>query len=307
MYKKVNKSHQLKERVGGTLLKIGFVGAGNVGIAMGKYLITQGLDVTGYYSRSKESSEKAAFLTKSKDYTGIMELVKDSEMIAITTSDDAIQQVSENLLKLGLNWHNKIIFHMSGVHASSLFEPLRGLGATIFSIHPMLSINDPNKAERELKTSYFTIEGKGERFQEIKETIAKWGNPLIEIDTKDKVLYHTAASIVSNYLVTLLDIGLQMLKEIGFDEKTALGLIQPLITKTMNNVIQDGTEKALTGPIARGDIGTVHKHIDTLKKSNQEWLDIYKSLGKETIDLAYRAGKLNVEMVKKMKGEIEDE
>ncbi len=274
-------------------MKIGFIGAGKVGTSFGIYLMSNKVDVVGYYSKSLSSSNKAAFITNSKAYTNIYDLVKDVDLVAITTSDDVIINIVKDLNKHGELLNNKVVFHMSGVHSSSILTPLKDKNVTILSLHPLLSFKDSTNSVEELKNAFFTIEGYGDRFEEIKESIEKLGNQLIVISAENKVLYHTACSVLSNYLVTLIDVGLDMLAQAGFSKQEAIQLAKPLVFKTLNNIFQSNTEEALTGPISRGDIGTVTKHIENLNNNNNEWLKLYKVLGEHTIDLTRKSNRIN--------------
>jgi len=165
----------------------------------------------------------------------------------------------------------------------------------------MLSFGEIIKTEEDLNTTFFTIEGQGKRMDQIYNLLNGLNNPWLKISLNDKTAYHLAASIVSNYLVTLLDIGIKIFVDIGFTEKKAKELIQPLLRKTLDNVIETGTENALTGPIARGDIGTIEKHMDKISQSYHDILDIYQQLGYKTTDLAKSAGKIDLKTATKIR------
>ncbi len=287
-------------------MEIGFIGAGKVGTAMGIYLDSLGLSVSGYYSRSISSANKASLYINSNVYDDLRRLVVASDFLGITTTDDAITDVVHQLQQLSVNWKEKAFFHMSGVYSSKILEPLAKLGASVFSLHPMLSISDPPHSAVGLKDAFYTFEGTGNKRKEVLERISGWGKKVIEIAPKDKVMYHTAATVVSNYLVTVLDLGIQMLEKIGFSEDAAIEVIEPLVRKTLNNTIELGTVKALTGPISRGDIRTIHQHIENLNTTNNTWLGLYRVLGLQTVEIAERTGKLSQEIITQLKGELEN-
>lgn len=283
-------------------MKLGFIGAGKVGTSMGIYLNNYpDISVTGYYSLNPLSAVKAASYTESTAYDNLPEIVQEAELIGITTPDDIIIKIVNQLIGLKSNLTDKIIFHTSGVHSSEILKPLQAKGATILSIHPMLSFGEIIKTEEDLNTTFFTIEGQGKRMDQIYNLLNGLNNPWLKISLNDKTAYHLAASIVSNYLVTLLDIGIKIFVDIGFTEKKAKELIQPLLRKTLDNVIETGTENALTGPIARGDIGTIEKHMDKISQSYHDILDIYQQLGYKTTDLAKSAGKIDLKTATKIK------
>lgn len=289
-------------------MKIGFIGAGKVGKALGLFLKNAGIEITGYYSRSDNSAITAAELTKSNSYKNLQKLIEDSDIIGITTPDDAIEAISNNLAGIKINWQEKTTFHMSGVNSSELLNSLGSKGATTLSLHPMMSFAiNPIKASTDISEAIFTIEGTGKYYYRFKSLLEQIGVQVIQISTKDKAAYHAAASMISNYTVTLLDIGKRLFLSIGFTEEQASKLAEPLVKNTINNVFDFGTEQALTGPISRGDLGTVVKHIENLTNYNKRITEIYRMLGFETAELALRGGKINEELVIRLKEVLSNE
>lgn len=288
-------------------MKIGFIGAGKVGAAFGTYLTQNGFEVAGYYSRSIESASNSAVLTSGKAYIHIEELVQECEIIVITTPDDAITSVGLFLAQLSVSWEPKTVMHMSGIHSSACFEPLVQKGATACSLHPMLAFGDYRTAVEALKTVPFTLEGEGEHIIKIKHILKICGNQWTQIQSNQKALYHTAACMLSNYLVTLMDTGLSMLVSAGFEPEQAKVLAEPLVRGTVKNIFSMGTEKALTGPISRGDAGTVALHVKKLSEFQENWQTIYKQLGISTVDLALKAGRINESAHDLIKGVLKNE
>lgn len=287
-------------------MNIAFIGAGKVGKTMGLLLQTKGVNVLGYYSRSLTSAERAASIINGHTFYSLYPLAEKADIIAITTPDDAVEQVVKELLELEIDWADKFILHMSGVHSSDLLSPLHKRNGTVLSLHPMLAFNiDPFKATKDLEEAFFTIEGKG-KLEKLTNYFRGIGFHLIEISTANKVLYHTSATMVSNYLVVLMDIGIKMLIDVGFSKEEAHKLLTPLINNNIKNVLELGAEDALTGPIARGDRGTVQKHLVNLDNYDKQIAEIYRSLGKQTVELARRAGKLQDAQVSQIKEVLQD-
>ncbi|MDR5658708.1 DUF2520 domain-containing protein [Serpentinicella sp. ANB-PHB4] len=130
------------------------------------------------------------------------------------------------------------------------------------------------------------MEGHYEKLEDIKNLLEKCGNEYFTIDKDDKVLYHATACVVSNYLVTVMNVGTTLLKTIGIDEEKGFSALLPLIQGSLDNVKKFGPAKALTGPIARGDVNTIHHHLQEIERKIPELENVYRSLGKETIKLA---------------------
>lgn len=274
-------------------MKIGFIGAGKVGNSIGCYLKKNNIEIVGYYSRSTTSAQKAAQRTKSNTFYDINTLASKSDLIFITTPDDVIKDTANNLSKTSLDWNEKIFCHMSGVHNSNILLPLNKKGATICSLHPILSFADIDSAVSALKSTPFTLEGKGTKLDTIKEILNHCGNPWTEISTENKTLYHISTCMLSNYLVTLLNTSFDMLSSIGFSDEDLIEFTKPLIEGTVANILNVGTGKALTGPISRGDVGTLEKHLNKLNDCTENWQEIYTVLAKQTIELAANENRID--------------
>ncbi len=267
-------------------MKIGFIGAGKVGTSFGKYLVDHSFFVEGYYSKTFSSAKKAAKVTKSNAYRNIYELTQKSDIIFITTNDDNIKSVCEEVANNEGFKNASLVGHMSGAHSSAILESAKNQNCSIFSLHPLQAFASIEKAVLDLESTVFSIEGDEDRVSEITKLLDACGNNYFVLDAKDKTLYHIAACIVSNYSVTLMDFGLGVFDAIGIDREKGFRAILPLVNGSLENISKYGTASALTGPIARGDIDTITKHIDEIEKKIPDMLENYCMLGNATTDLA---------------------
>lgn len=250
-------------------MKIGFIGAGKVGSAFGRYLYEKGFKITGYFSRTEDSARKAAEFTKSS-VLSIQELAEESSYIFITTPDGAISEVWENLKKFNIK--GKKIFHMSGCLSSDVFNGSRDLGVDSYSLHPLYPFTDKNCYDK-LNKVIFSLEG--ENIENIKEFLDRAELKYFLLNKQDKVKYHAAAVFASNYLVAISKIAKDLLFECEIKEDFIIDAIYPLMEGALLNIKEKGIEDALTGPIVRGDYKTISMHLENLR----EYKDIYKKLG----------------------------
>lgn len=272
------------------IMKIGFIGAGKVGSAFGHYLKDRGLEVIGYYSKSKESAINAAKFTGT-NYFELKELVNNCEYIFITTPDDYISEVWSKLKSFNLQ--DKKIFHMSGSISSSIFDDIDNFKAYGYSLHPLFPFSDKNSYIG-LDKAVFTIEGKNLAIIKGLLTVSKIN--YFKITPEQKVKYHAGAVFASNYIVALVKIAKVLFLECGIPEEEALNAIYPMAIGTINSILEKGIEKALTGPIVRGDIGTVMKHQEALT----EFKNVYEVLGKVVLGIAIENKSLDSESIKSM-------
>lgn len=270
--------------------KVGIIGAGVVGTAVGVILSSKGYEITGVYDIEPESTKLLCERTAAKSCKTPFEVSRSAEILFITTSDTAIREAVEGIAREGGFFHNQLVIHMSGALTSEVLLPARENGALTVSIHPMQSFANADRAISNLPGSVFSIEGDKEAHEISAELVKDLEGDYFVIDKKAKPLYHAGACVVSNYLVTLIDIGLQLLESIGIPRQQALPAMLPLINGTVRNIEKIGIPKALTGPIARGDLLTVLKHLDCIQEMAPDLIKLYSWLGYYTAEVAAAKG-----------------
>ncbi len=265
-------------------MKIGFLGAGKVARAFGAYLQIKGKDVVGYASRSQTSAEDAARLTGTQAFGRGEDLLDHVDILFITTGDRAIEKASDLLAKSIQSASGKVVAHMSGAMTSDHLKSLSAKGAHVASLHPLQAFADQEEALKQLPQTVFSIEGDAPATHMLAGLLSDTGNRHFSIAKDQKDAYHMTACMVSNYLVTLIDAGLEVFEDIGIERQLGYAALYPLIAGTVENLRYLDTKDALTGPIARGDDLTVKKHLQALKAPDIEAL--YRLLGKQTVDIA---------------------
>lgn len=273
-------------------VKIGFIGPGKVGVNLGRYFTHKGIKISGFYGKSIESTKQAAKITASKCYNNYKEIIEDSDILFITTPDDIISIIDREISKCNLN--NKSICHASGSLQSTVLSNAKLSGALIYSIHPMFAFSNNNIPLEELEKMYFSIEGdvniNGNNRLPVITLMNNLGNKYFKREIKDSAVYHLANVFVSNLVLSLLDKGTRYLKELGLSEKDAINALFPLIQGNIENIHANGFLDSLTGPVARGDINTIKKHLEALHDEDRS---IYNSLSLNLLKLSQKQ-KLNL-------------
>lgn len=265
-------------------MSIGFIGAGRVGFTLGRYFYEKNLPLSGYFSHTYAHAREAAEFTHSKSYETIKELAEESEIIFITVPDSCIYDVYLQLREYGLK--DKILCHCSGALSAKVFEDIQSVGAYGYSVHPAFAVSDKKHSYEEMSKAFFTIEGDGEKMQDVKMLLHRTGNPYQIISSDDKCKYHLALAMASNLVVALYHIALRQLKECGFSDFTAEKTLNTLFLNNADNIVNTGCADALTGPVERNDLSTVEKHLSVL--DDEMILQIYKLLSAELTDVAKR-------------------
>ena len=273
------------------------VGAGKVGTAIAVLLQRAGYPVVGIASRTLESAKKAAGrLDPSSEFGDApAELTRKAGIVLITTRDDAITAACEAIAEREGFREGQIVLHVSGSLPSTILSPAKEKGAFIGSMHPLQSFADVDVAIETLGGSYFCLEGDKEAIEAAKELALSLKGQIMTIKTEDKPIYHAAAVIASNFFVSIIDMSLRFYEAIGIDREGGLEALMPLIKGSLNNIGALGPVKALTGPIARGDVGVVKSHLEAIERVIPEALQAYKALAAINVDVGIRKGTLSKE------------
>ncbi len=244
-------------------IKVGFIGAGKVGVSLGAYFLSKGLRIGGYMSRSLQSARNAAEITSSQLYGNMEELVDKCGIIIITAPDGQIGEIWKELACC-CSIKGKIICHTSGSLSSDIFTGINECEASGYSIHPMYAFSNRDGRIEGLEKAYFTIEGLQHRMNDIKELFLLLGNRTIIIEPESKSLYHLSNVLVSNLVLSLISIGCECFENCGTDGQEAISALMPLITGNIGNIQRQGIIDSITGPVERNDSGTVSKHLEVL-------------------------------------------
>jgi predicted short-subunit dehydrogenase-like oxidoreductase (DUF2520 family) len=273
--------------------KIGIIGAGVVGTAVGVVLNSKGFEITGVHDAKFESTRQFVDRIGCTAHMSPQEVSRSADILFITTTDSSIQEIVNTLVDNSALRPGQVIIHMSGAHSSEILNRAKELGAYILSIHPLQSFANLEQAIANLPGSVFSVEGDKEAYDIAVQIIETLKGTYFFIDKEAKPLYHAGACVVCNYLVTLIDLGIKLLKKTGIPEEIAVQALMPLINGTINNINNVGIPEALTGPVARGDITTITKHQDRLIEMAPEFSKLYNLLGFYTAFIAEEKGTID--------------
>lgn len=246
-------------------MKIGFIGAGKAGCSLASYFKSRGEKITGFYSPHNK-------LDIFKNYKTAEEVAENCELLIISVKDDVISDVWHSLQNKSIRC--KTVCHLSGSLTSSVFDSADGI--SVCSMHPLLAFNSVNTPVEAIGRAYFTLEGDDNAVRVLSDLLERCGNRYKVIKAESKTLYHAAACFVSNFVTAVCAEGFSILeKSCGFTDKEAAEAFGALIEENARNVCKNGIKGSLTGPVSRGDAGTVIKHMHALSGREKE---IYKIL-----------------------------
>lgn len=281
--------------------KIAIIGAGNVGKVLGYALKNKGYDLVSAFARTEKSRELAGDLFGCPVFRDPEKASIKGDIVFLTTPDRVIEEVCHLIAERNGFREGQIVLHTSGAQSSAILWPAQKAGASVISFHPLQTFPELKVGLRALPGTFFTVEGDEEAFPVAGELVEALGGKMLSIPTEMKPLYHATACVACNYLASLMDIALKMYNLTGVHPGKAFESLSPLIYGTLSNIKDMGAEKALTGPLARGDISTINSHLDILRDKAPELLPLYMHLGIYTVDLAVRKGTLEKEQEEQLK------
>jgi predicted short-subunit dehydrogenase-like oxidoreductase (DUF2520 family) len=249
---------------------ISIVGPGNLGSALALTLVAAGYRVESFAVRRGSKHRKQAGALARRIGAQLVELSKESrlagDIVWITVPDDAIAQVARVLAKSG-EWQGKTVFHSSGALTSDELGALRTTGTHVATVHPMMTF--VRGAVPDMKDVAFALEGDAVAVRTARSIVTKLAGKPFVIRKENKVLYHVFGSFASPLVIALMATMEEVALAAGIRKKDIPNVVLPLLTRTWGNYLVHGAASAFTGPLARGDVATVQKHLAALQNLPQ--------------------------------------
>ncbi|HKY27296.1 MAG TPA: Rossmann-like and DUF2520 domain-containing protein [Pyrinomonadaceae bacterium] len=268
---------------------ISIVGAGRLGSALALALSAAGYSVEGMIARRRAHARKAAALAGADAAWAIgdLELLPPGKVIFIATPDDEIDNVAQKLAGLADgSVRGRFVFHTSGALSSDVLAPLAAVGFQVGSLHPLVSVSDPQSGAASLRGVFYCVEGEPAAVRFARTIVRDLKGQSFTVRRDSKPLYHAAAVMASGHLVSLFDLAVEMLVNCGLGRSQARRVLMPLVESTVNNLGTTDPARALTGTFARGDLATVLKHLQSLAKTDlPEAMQVYRTLGSHALDV----------------------
>lgn len=275
-------------------LSVSIVGAGRLGTALGRALATHGYSIQSLVARRLQSARKAAALLTANPTPFVDDkplavaankigFLPQADLFLISTPDDQIATVASQLSRLDFD-RKPIVLHTSGALSSDVLSPLREKGWSTGSVHPLLSVSDP---QTPISGGFWCVEGDRRATRLAKILVRDLDGTSFSIPSAQKPLYHAAAVMTSGNVVALFDVALEMMVRSGVTRKTARNILQPLLASTVRSLETKDPAQALTGTFSRGDVETVKRHLAALKASQlTDAASLYRALGSRSLKLA---------------------
>jgi predicted short-subunit dehydrogenase-like oxidoreductase (DUF2520 family) len=267
------------------------MGAGVVGTALAARLVRAGVPVTGLHGRQVELTDAARAISGVVRSTGdIPQILSESDAVIISVRDDRVPEVAARLVGEGRLRPGQILLHTSGANpARTILAAAVPRVRAVGTLHPLVSFADARVAiieEEGLREVAFGIEGDEPARAVAKRIVRALGARAVILEAENLALYHAGAVMASNYVVALADSARSLLIKAGVPADQALPVLIPLLASVVQNLAQVGLPGALTGPVERGDVTVVERHLGTLAARAPELVELYRLVGRDVLRLA---------------------
>jgi predicted short-subunit dehydrogenase-like oxidoreductase (DUF2520 family) len=271
---------------------VGIVGAGAVGTALGVALARAGWPVVAVASR--DPGRRARFVELVGGVRAFAEaqaVLDEVELVILCVPDDALAAVAGSLRL----YSGQAIVHTSGAVGPEVLEPARAAGTQAGTFHPLVAFTEVERSVEALRGATVAIEADPDLASLLAEMAEALGAVPVRLPPGSQAAYHAAAVLAAGGLVGLLDGIVELGRVAGLDEAGSIAVYGRLAEQTLANVRAIGLDAALTGPIVRGDVGTLRRHLDALRRHAPAVVPLYRALAEREIEVALRRGALDPE------------
>ena len=269
--------------------RLAFVGAGRVGSVLATAFARAGWHVAAVASRDEaKRSRFAGLIPGARAFAEPQAVLDDADLIFLTVPDDSVREVAAGLHL----YSGQALVHTSGALTSSVLVPAMAAGTNAGSFHPLVAFADYDQALADLTGATIAVEGDDAILPVLAELAESIGAHPVTLPEGGKTAYHAAAMMAAGGLVGLIDAIAAVGKLAGLDERTAIAVYAPLARQALANAERLGIDGALTGPLLRGDVGTVRGHLAVLREQAPDAVPLYVEVARRELAIARRRGEL---------------
>ena len=271
-------------------LRVGIVGPGRAGTALALALARAGHDVTAAAAVSQQSKRRVRDNFPRARLTDPAGVLGAADLVLLTVPDDVLPGLVEGLAATGAPYEGRLVAHASGAHGIRVLSPATRAGALPLALHPVMTFTGREDDVDKIKGVSFGVTAPEQIRPAAEALVIEMGGEPVFIAEENRALYHAALAFAANHLVTLVSQAASLLRDAGADNPNRM--LGPLLGAALDNALRFG-DAGLTGPVARGDDGTVAAHIEAIAAHEPAALPAYRALARLTADRALAAGTLS--------------
>ena len=276
-------------------LAVGVISAGRVGSVLGAALARAGHVITAVSAVSAQSRRRAEELLPGVPVDSPPEVAARADLVLLAVPDDELAGLVRGLVATGSLRAGQIVAHTSGAHGVAVLAPATEIGALPLALHPVMTFTGRSEDLARMAACCVGVtaaEGDEAAWNVGEALVLEMGADPVRVPEAARPLYHAALAHGANHLITLVTEAVDLLRSAGIG--TPERLLGPLLSAALDNVLRHG-DRALTGPVARGDTGTLRAHLDVLHAAAPQAEPAYRVLARRTADRAEAAGLLRAD------------
>jgi predicted short-subunit dehydrogenase-like oxidoreductase (DUF2520 family) len=270
-------------------LRVGVVGAGRVGAVLAAALRDAGHEIVAAAGESDASRQRLDALLPGVRRAKPTDVARASDVLLLTVPDDMLDNVVTMLAASGALREGQYVVHTSGRHGLAVLRPAEEVGARVVALHPAMTFTGTALDLDRLAGCVFGLTAPSAERELAESLVADLGGRAMWVPEEMRTLYHAGLAHGANHLVTLVTEAMEMLAAAGADDPA--GTLRPLLTAALDNALERG-DAALTGPIVRGDLGTVRAHLADLADNAPHTIPSYVALARATLARAVTDGRV---------------
>lgn len=270
-------------------LDVGVVGTGRVGAVLGAALARAGHHLVAGYGVSLTSRTRADALLPGVPLVEVAEVFRRADLVLLAVPDDALPALIEGLAATGTIRPGQFVVHTSGRYGIGILDPATGAGALPLALHPAMTFTGTSVDLQRLGGATFGVTAPEPLWPVAEALVVEMGAEPVRVEEDRRALYHAALAHGANHLVTLVNDAMDLLRAAGVSDPDRS--LAPLLSAALDNVLRSGDE-ALTGPVARGDAGTVARHLSEIGRVDPDVRAVYVALARRTAERAMASGRL---------------
>lgn len=290
-------------------LGVGVVGAGRVGAVLGSALRQAGHAVVGASGISEASRERIATLLPQVPVLEVEQVVERAELVLLTVPDDALADLVAGLARVGVWQPGQLVLHTAGAYGTGVLEPARAAGAIPLAVHPAMTFTGTSLDVARLAGCTFAVTAPAPVLPIAQALVVEMGGEPVVVAEDARALYHAALAHGANHLAVLVTQAAHALLSAGVEAPDRV--LGPLLSAALDSAVRSapaaagpGGVAALTGPVVRGDVGTVRAHLaelGALAARDERTADLpetYRALATATTRRALGAGRLTTDQAR---------
>lgn len=271
-------------------LAVGVVGAGRVGAVLGAALARAGHRVVAVSGVSDRSRERAELLLPGVPVVPPPDVCGAADLVLLTVPDDELPRLVAGLAETGAIRPGQLVTHTSGRYGVGVLHDAVAVGALPLAIHPVMTFTGTSIDLDRLGGCIFGVTVPPTLAPIADALVLEMGGEPVHVLEERRGLYHAALAHAANHLVTLVTSSADLLRASGVDQPARV--LEPLLSAALDNALREG-DAALTGPVARGDAGTVAAHVAAIGEVSPQARAAYVALARLTAERALDAGLLD--------------